>query len=262
MFVGGSGISSAFSSLTPTKKQDVTPKSVSNSKSSRPKSELTNQNKSKQRLKFSSNNKKNTTAFLEGIRSITPEEAMKDATCSGWMHKKSSGKMGTWKKRFFTLHGTRLSYFGSFNDSKERGLIDITGHRVVPIKDDDKLVALYAASTRSGKYIFKLLPPQPGSKKGLTFTQPRVHYFAVDSKEDVKNWLAALIKASIDIDDSVPVVSSYAMPTISLTEAKQMLEDAKTEMSLREQKDEDEDEGKRIWEEQHKSTKYLSSNML
>ncbi|CAL9732317.1 protein BOB1 [Monosporozyma unispora] len=262
MFVSNSATSSSMATMTPTKKDDVKPKSVSTSAGKRPKSEVSTSNKAKQMLRFNGNSKKKTTAFLEGIRTITVDEAVKDATCYGWMHKKSSGAMGSWKKRFFTLHGTRLSYFGSLNDTKERGLIDITGHRVVPIKDDDKLITLHAATTRSGKYIFKLLPPQPGSKKGLTFTQPKVHYFAVDTKEDVKNWLSALIKANIDIDDSVPVVSSYAMPTISLNEAKQMLKDAKDEMVMREQEKLEDEDGQPIWEEGRKSTKYLSSNVL
>lgn len=262
MFVSNSATPAPKTTMTPTKKIQSNPKSSSTSPGKRPKSEVSTTKKAKNLLGFSSNNKKKTTAFLEGIRPITVDDAVKDATCDGWMYKKSSGAMGTWKKRFFTLHGTRLSYFGSLNDTNERGLIDITGHRVVPIKDDDKLVALHAATTRSGKYIFKLLPPQPGSKKGLTFTQPKVHFFAVDTKEDIKKWLSALIKASIDIDDSVPVVSSYAMPTISLNEAKQMLKDAKDELAMREQEEQEEEDGQPIWEEGRKSTKYLSSNVL
>lgn len=263
MFISNSATPSSLATITPTKKIESNSKVSSTSASKRPKSDVSTTKKAKQLLRFNgNNNKKKTTAFLEGIRPITVDDAVKDATCEGWMHKKSSGAMGAWKKRFFTLHGTRLSYFGSLNDTNERGLIDITGHRVVPIKDDDKLIALHAATTRSGKYIFKLLPPQPGSKKGLTFTQPKVHYFAVDTKEDIKKWLSALIKASIDMDDSVPVVSSYAMPTISLNEAKQMLKEAKDEMAMREQEELEEEDGQPIWEEGRKSTKYLSSNVF
>ena len=79
-----------------------------------------------------------------------------------------------------------------------------------PASDDDRLISLYAASLGKGKYCFKLVPPQPGSKKGLTFTEPRVHYFAVENKSEMKAWLSAIIKATIDIDTSVPVISSYA----------------------------------------------------
>lgn len=196
--------------------------------------------------------KKQTSAFMEGIRNISVKDAMMDADCSGWMSKKGSGAMGVWRTRFFTLHGTRLSYFGSTTDTRERGLIDITAHCVVPAKEDDKLVSLYAASTGKGRYCFKLLPPQPGSKKGLTFTQPRVHYFAVDSKDDMRAWMAALIKTTIDIDTSVPVISSCATPTVSLSKAQEMLSQAREVTRLREQQRylNEEDEDQMLWEKQ------------
>lgn len=131
-------------------------------------------------------------------------------------------------------------------------MIDITAHCVVPAKEDDKLVSLYAASTGKGRYCFKLLPPQPGSKKGLTFTQPRVHYFAVDSKDDMRAWMAALIKTTIDIDTSVPVISSCATPTVSLSRAQEMLSQAREATRLREQQRylNEEDEDQMLWEKQ------------
>lgn len=242
-------------------------KKKSNTNTPRPVSEVpTIPTPSKSKIKFNKTpKKKQTSAFLEGIQNVSVQESANTADCSGWMSKKGSGKMGTWKKRFFTLHGTRLSYFSNSDSNREKGLIDITGHRVVPVKDDDKLVAIYAASTGKGKYIFKLLPPQPGSRKGLTFTQPQVHYFAVDSKEQMRDWLGALIKASIDIDSSVPIVSSYMMPTVSLEDAKKMLEDAKEEMLLREHERLmfEVDEDKLLWEEsEHVEPQYLDTNVL
>ncbi|SCU97934.1 LADA_0H09406g1_1 [Lachancea dasiensis] len=198
--------------------------------------------------------KMQTSAFMEGIRTISVAEAMTESHCSGWMSKKGSGAMGVWKNRFFTLHGTRLSYFASTTDTRERGLIDITAHRVLPAKEDDKLVALYAASTGKGRYCFKLLPPQPGSKKGLTFTQPRVHYFAVDTKEEMRAWMAALIKATIDIDTSVPIISSCATPTVSLNKAQEMLTQAREETRQREEQRflNEEDEDQMLWEQQQR----------
>lgn len=242
-------------------------KKKSNMNTARPISEIpTILTPSKSKVKFNKTpKKKQTSAFLEGIQSVSVKESANTADCSGWMNKKGSGKMGTWKRRFFTLHGTRLSYFSNTESHREKGLIDITGHRVVPVKDEDKLVAMYAANTGKGKYIFKLLPPQPGSRKGLTFTQPQVHYFAVDTKEEMRHWLGALIKASIDIDSSVPIVSSYMMPTVSLEDAKKMLENAKQEMMQREQERliSEIDEDKRMWEEtEHTEPQYLGANVL
>ena len=199
--------------------------------------------------------KQGTTAFMEGIKSISVKDAILDADCSGWMSKKGSGPMGTWKTRFFTLHDTRLSYFSNTTDTRERGLIDITGHRVVPAREDDKLVSLYAASTGKGRYCFKLVPPQPGSRKGLTFTQPNVHYFAVDSNDDMRAWMAALIKTSIDIDTTVPVVSSYSTATVSLPKAQEMLLQAREETILREKGRllNEEDEDQMVWENENRT---------
>ncbi|KAK9353705.1 hypothetical protein V1523DRAFT_410301 [Lipomyces doorenjongii] len=167
--------------------------------------------------------KQNTSAFTEGRQKITPDQSAASGEYSGWMSKRGGSGVGAWKTRFFVLHGTRLSYFASSADQKEKGLIDITAHRVVPIKaNEDKLVALYAASTGSGRYCFKLVPPAPGSRKGVTFTAPRVHYFAIDSRDDMRGWTNALMKATIDRDDSVPVISSCTTPTVSLTKAREL----------------------------------------
>lgn len=185
--------------------------------------------------KKNNNNKKDTSAFMEGIKNVTPAQSVKSSTCFGWMAKRGGIAVGVWKQRYFTLHGTRLSYFTGLNDTRERGLIDITSHKVLPARDDDKLVSLYAASTGNGKFCFKLVPPAPGSRKGLTFTQPKVHYFAVETKEEMRSWMAALIKATIDIDESVPVLSSCATPTVSLQKAKSMLAEARENAKKREE---------------------------
>lgn len=182
-----------------------------------------------------------TSAFTEGIREITPDEAIKTATFSGWMAKKSGSTIG-WRSRYFTLHGTRLLYFTSLRDKRERGLIDITAHKVLPVSTDndnsvanDKYVALYASSAGYGRYCFKLVPPAPGFRKGLTFTQPKTHYFAVDSQEEMRGWLKALMTSTIDIDDTVPVVSSCSTPTVSLSKAQELLAKAREETKLKDE---------------------------
>ncbi|ANB11806.1 Boi1p [Sugiyamaella lignohabitans] len=172
--------------------------------------------------------KQQTSAFMEGIRQITADEAAKTASVSGWLHKRGGVGVGTWKSRYFTLHGTRLSYFTSQKDTKERGLIDITAHRVLPAREsEDKLISIYAASVGAGRHCFKLVPPAPGFKKGVTFTAPKVHYFAVDTKEEMRMWMASLMKATIDRDDSVPVISSCATPTVPLPRAQELFAEAR-----------------------------------
>ena len=170
------------------------------------------------------NGKSQTSAFQEGIRSITPDEAIKDAEISGWMFKRGNLSIGSWKQRFFTLHKTRLSYYVTTKDTKEKGLIDITSHRVLPATEaEDKLSAVYAASAGYGRFCFKLIPPAPGSRKGLTFTQQKVHYFAVETREEMRNWMSALMKATIELDDSIPAISSCSTPTIPLQKAQELL---------------------------------------
>lgn len=171
--------------------------------------------------------KAQTSAFQEGINTITPTEAAKTADYSGWMNKRGSVAIGTWKTRFFTLHGTRLSYFSQFSDTREKGLIDITSHKVVPVADDDKFVAMYAASVGAGRHCFKIVPPPPGSRKGVTFTVPKIHYFATDTKEEMREWINAITKATIDRDDSVPVFSSCSTPTVSLVRAQEIMSESK-----------------------------------
>lgn len=180
-----------------------------------------------------------TSAFQEGIRDCSAEEATKDSNYSGWMSKRSGNSL-SWRSRYFALHGTRLSYFTSFKDKKEKGLIDITAHKVIPINPDqetgnDKYIAMYALSTGYGRFCFKVVPPAPGFKKGLTFTQPKTHYFAVDTIEEMRGWLKALMVATIDIDDTVPVVSSCSTPTVSLAKAQELLAKAREETRLKDE---------------------------
>lgn len=174
-----------------------------------------------------SRSKTKTSLFKEGIQMISPDDAIKTADHYGWMYKKGSLNF---KKRYFTLHGTRLSYFQSLKDTHERGLIDIQAHKVLPTDNND-LKALILSSTATARYSFKLIPPAPGSKKGLTFTQPKVHFFAVSTKEELRAWMAALMKATIDMDETVPVVSSYTSATISLKQA-QALQQKTSERAL------------------------------
>lgn len=161
--------------------------------------------------------------------------------------------MTTWKTRLFVLRGCRLSYYYSENDTEEKGLIDISFHRVLQA-NDDRITGLHASMTgatatpispsnaqiqttasidaqkagvpmkgdASGPFIFKLVPPRAGLSKAVSFTKPMVHYFAVDNLQQGRLWMAALMKATIDRDDSSSVVTTYKEKTISLAKAQAM----------------------------------------
>ncbi|KAH7011936.1 hypothetical protein EDB80DRAFT_713258 [Ilyonectria destructans] len=187
-------------------------------------------------------NKKETSAYTRGLLKISPKEAIKDADYSGWMRKKSSNLMTTWKPRLFVLKGRRLAYYYSEDDDHEKGLIDISFHRVLPA-DNEKLTGLHATITGvvggqtmptnqndseelakgdDAVFIFKLVPPRAGLSRAVNFTKPTVHYFAVPNLKQGRLWMAALMKATIDRDDTKPITTTYQQKTISLAKAKQM----------------------------------------
>ncbi|KAF2494310.1 hypothetical protein BU16DRAFT_583242 [Lophium mytilinum] len=196
--------------------------------------------------------KKQTSAYLRGRQQITPQDAMVGCDYSGWMKKKSSNLMTTWKPRLFVLRGRRLSYFYSEYDTEEKGLIDISSHRVLPA-NNERIASLHATLTRAtsspsspqnptipttastdaasanaiegdiaGMFIFKLVPPRSGLQKGVQFTKPIVHYFAVDNIQQGRLWMAALMKATIDRDENATITSTYQQKTISLEKARAM----------------------------------------
>ncbi|KIW08804.1 uncharacterized protein PV09_00738 [Verruconis gallopava] len=197
--------------------------------------------------------KKSTSAYTRGLEKKTPKEAMADCDYSGWMKKKSSNLMTTWKTRLFVLRGTRLSYYYAEEDTEEKGLIDISFHRVLPA-NNDRILGLHATFTGasasptspqnaqietaaaqdaqkagplmkgedSGMFIFKLVPPRAGLSKAVNFTKPTVHYFAVDNIQQGRLWMAALMKATIERDESHQVITTYKEKTISLAKARAM----------------------------------------
>lgn len=196
--------------------------------------------------------KKTTSAYTRGLEKKTPAEQLATCDYSGWMKKKSGSLMSTWKPRLFILRGRRLSYYYTDNDTEEKGLIDISFHRVLPAQNET-LTGLHAAMTGAagsptsptssatttnaqkdlkenppkpgevedaGIFIFKLVPPKSGLSKGVSFTKPTVHYFAVNSRQEGRLWMAALMKATIDRDDNGVVTTTYNQKTISLAKAR------------------------------------------
>ncbi|PHH73743.1 hypothetical protein CDD82_5301 [Ophiocordyceps australis] len=203
--------------------------------------------------------KKETSAYTRGLEKISPLEAKAGADYYGWMKKKSSNLMTTWKPRLFVLKGRRMAYYYSEDDDQEKGLIDISFHRVLPA-DNERLTGFHATITGAGNaaggessgalekgddsvFIFKLVPPRTGLSKAVNFTKPTVHYFAVPNLQQGRLWMAALMKATIERDDGQPITSTYQQKTISLAKAKLMRHRPPALMNL--------DEGK---EEEHKAS--------
>ncbi|KAF7592730.1 polar growth protein [Aspergillus hancockii] len=206
-------------------------------------------------LRSGTKSKKDTSAYTQGLEKKTPKEQMQGCDYSGWMKKKSSNLMTTWKPRLFVLRGRRLSYYYSESDTEERGLIDITAHRVLRA-DTDPFIALHATITGStasptspagstgdapspdkasgsesslrgskaveGPFFFKLVPPKSGTSRTVQFTKPAIHYFQVDSVAEGRLWMAALMKATIERDMDLPVETTNKQKTVSLKVARLM----------------------------------------
>ncbi|KAH2340742.1 hypothetical protein KXW87_008223 [Aspergillus fumigatus] len=225
-------------------------------------------------VKAGPKSKKDTSAYMRGLEKKTPQEQMDGCDYSGWMKKRSSNLMTTWKPRLFVLRGRRLSYYYSENDTEERGLIDITAHRVLRA-DNDPIVALHATITGAtasptspspsngadtspadksstspsarnskldpeGPFFFKLVPPK--TSRTVQFTKPAVHYFQVDSVREGRLWMAALMKATIERDMSRPVETTNKQKTVSLKQARMMNQRPPalmTESELQETKEEE-----------------------
>ena len=192
--------------------------------------------------------KKDTSAYTKGLEKKSPAEQRVDCDYSGWMKKKSSSLMTTWKPRLFFLRGRRLSYYYSEDDTQERGVIDISSHKVLRA-DQDPITNLHATITGSAStltaqsppagldiagtsnvrgrtaatgtpFIFKLVPPKAGISRAVQFTKPTIHYFQVDNVHEGRKWMAALMKATIAYDPTFPLETTNKQKTISLTKAR------------------------------------------
>lgn len=186
-------------------------------------------------------NKQRTSAYTHGLLKIPPAEARKHCDHHGWMKKKASGIMSTWKVRLFILRGRRLSYYYSEDDTEERGIIDISGHKVL-VANDDPLVTLHASVTGAASksspnpisnttsspvktgvpasvFYFKLVPPRSGLSRAVQFTKPAVHYFQVDSITEGRKWMGEIMKATIE-HDLTSFETTNKQKTISLAKAR------------------------------------------
>ena len=190
--------------------------------------------------------KQQTSAYTKGLLKITPEEARQHCDYHGWMKKKSSSLMTTWKPRLFILRGRRLSYYYSEDDVEERGIIDISAHKVLAASSDP-ITTLHAqitgaantpypasgnasteaspeASKTSGKvdaniFYFKLVPPKAGLSRAVQFTKPTIHYFQVETAALGRKWMGEIMKATIEHDLS-NLETTNKQKTISLAKAR------------------------------------------
>jgi hypothetical protein len=101
---------------------------------------------------------------------------------------------------------------------KEKGVIDITAHRCVTESrgsnansPTDHAVSgpTRKISLSGSKFIFKIVPPAPGTSRAVTFTPQKIHIFSAENEIDFRGWVEAFMKANIGLDanGSYPVYS-------------------------------------------------------
>jgi hypothetical protein len=192
--------------------------------------------------------KKETSAYTRGLQKLSPAEQRIGCDHSGWMKKKSSSLVTTWKPRLFILRGRRLSYYYSEDEKEERGVIDISSHKVLvanqdvittfhatitgatstaslPSNDSSSKLATEkgAASSRTSvsttPFYFKLVPPKTGLSRAVQFTKPTVHYFQVDSLAEGRKWMGEMMKATIE-HTAANYETTNKQKTISLAKAR------------------------------------------
>ncbi|KAF8885751.1 hypothetical protein BD779DRAFT_1532251 [Infundibulicybe gibba] len=120
---------------------------------------------------------------------------------NGWMRKKGD-RYNTWRLRYFVLKGPHL-YCLKSNDKTEtkiKGYIHIVGYKVTVDESVDP-----------GRYGFR-----------IDHDHDKTHYFSSDEKSIVREWMKAIMKATIGRDYTKPVVSSCNIPTIPLVVAQAM----------------------------------------
>ncbi|RMD42070.1 hypothetical protein DV735_g3040, partial [Chaetothyriales sp. CBS 134920] len=199
--------------------------------------------------------KQQTSAYQRGLLKMTPAQAREHCDHSGWMKKKSPSLVTTWKPRLFILRGRRLSYYYDENDTEERGIIDISGHKVLAA-NNDPVLSLHATITGAkatssssttigadpstsatestgstvawqqqrpwpnadGHFYFKLLPPKVGQSRAVQFTKPTVHYFQCDSMAEGRKWMGEIMKATI-LHDLSSFETTNKQRTITLAKA-------------------------------------------
>lgn len=119
----------------------------------------------------------------------------------GWMRKKGD-HYNAWKVRYFVIKGPHLYILRSDTkmEVKIKGYINIVGYKVIADENVDP-----------GRYGFRIV-----------HDTDKTHYFSSDEQIVVREWMKAIMKATIGRDYSKPVVSSVNIPTIPLTVAQAM----------------------------------------
>jgi len=116
--------------------------------------------------------------------------------------RKRGDRMNSWKSRYFVLKGPHLYCMKSSHkaETKIKGYIHVVGYKVTVDENVDP-----------GRYGFR-----------IDHDHDKTHYFSSEEKPIIREWMKAIMKATIGRDYTKPVVSSCNIPTIPLVVAQAM----------------------------------------
>ncbi|KAF9069085.1 hypothetical protein BDP27DRAFT_1325996 [Rhodocollybia butyracea] len=119
----------------------------------------------------------------------------------GWMRKKGD-RYNNWKLRYFVLKGPHMYCLrsDSHSETKIKGYINIIGYKVTVDEN-----------VNPGKYGFR-----------IEHENDKTHFFSSEEKSVIRDWMKAIMKATIGRDYTKPVISSVNIPTIPLMVAQAM----------------------------------------
>ncbi|KAK9897457.1 hypothetical protein P389DRAFT_57275 [Cystobasidium minutum MCA 4210] len=137
-------------------------------------------------------------------KALTQAERIGEPDYSGWLRKKTD-KYNGWKDRYLILKDSYLYVLKTPTEDKVKGYISLAGYRFV----SDGSVG--SGLSDKSKYGFKAIHD----------TLP-THYFSSSDSVVIRNWMKALMKATIGRDYSAPVTSSSNIKTIPLSVAQAM----------------------------------------
>jgi len=116
--------------------------------------------------------------------------------------RKKGDRYNSWKTRYFALKGPHLYILKSqsMSETKIKGYINIVGYKVLSDENADP-----------GRYGFRIV-----------HETDKTHFFSSAEYNVIREWMKAIMKATIGRDYTKPVVSSCNIPTIPLTVAQAM----------------------------------------
>lgn len=125
------------------------------------------------------------------MREPTPAEKIGAPDYAGWLRKRSD-RYNTWKERYLILKGVHLYILKSPTEDKIKGWVNLSGYKFVSDGSVDR-----------GKYGFKALHETEAT-----------HYFSSGDSVVTRNWMKALMKATIGRDYSGELGTTCCAPNV------------------------------------------------